>query len=189
MVGKVPVSARRKNAARDKMGKKSPAWVENPPYESPRTKIPPLRGGRFFAWEPPAYGHAEQTWERAGRSPVAVGVHKAADSGWPIVQNKANCRPAESGGSYLWKRGYGGARRLLGRAKQSQSKPISSWPRRSDIPLFPHSCARFRGWRVGMGYRTQKGVKCRGGWADRESLKGDNGWVTRSRRCESNKGP
>jgi hypothetical protein len=90
VVGEARVIGRWKNAGRGKMGNNGHAWVENPPCRSDRTKIPPLRGGSLTLWSHRRVGVRGTPGSQPGGTAGAVGGPKAANSGWQIVQNKAN---------------------------------------------------------------------------------------------------
>jgi hypothetical protein len=99
VVGEAHVPARPKSVACGKMGKKSHARVENPPYESAGTKIPPLRGGSLALWCHRRVGVLRTPGSGPGSTSDAVGGQKAVNSGWQSVQNRAN---SWAGGLRLW---------------------------------------------------------------------------------------
>jgi hypothetical protein len=129
VVGEAQVPARRKNGARGKMGKKSHARVENPPYESAGTKIPPLRGGSLALWCHRRVG----VLRTRGNTPASVigpaAGRKTLTPGWRVVQNKANSRRCQPCGPGVWRFGAIGVwvcRAHLGAGRARPAMPLAA---------------------------------------------------------------
>jgi hypothetical protein len=120
VVGAAHVPAGRKNVTRGMMGKKGHAWVKNPPYQSGRAKIPPLRGGSLALWCHRRIGVLRTPGSGPGSTTGPVGGSKALNSAWAIVQNKANLDPGGPVATTVCERSYERNRRCVSARKQSQ---------------------------------------------------------------------
>ncbi len=102
------------------------------PLPAPRrAKIPALRAGSLTLWSHRHVGVRGTPGSVPGPATDAVGGHKAVNSGWPIVQNKANLNRTVAALTAVLAGSYEEYTRMIGPRKQSQFAPACSGPVRA----------------------------------------------------------
>ncbi len=94
-------------------------------------KIPALRAGSLTLWSHRHMGVRCTPGSAPGSATDAVGGHKAPNSGWPIMQNKANLNRTAAALTAVLAGSYKECTRMMGPREQSQFASACSVPVRA----------------------------------------------------------